>query len=133
MAINWTAVAVGFVITLVIGVVAGVGIPMMELTLPAMGWVVTGLVGGAAAGYLAGGDATNGAAHGILGTTIGSIVVVGILAIAGTLVLGLVGLSVFLVPLLMLGLYAIPGAVGGAVGAVFKGTRTAEVGQPAGR
>ncbi len=131
--INWRAVGIGFVVTLVIGLIGGFTVSMTDLTIPIIGWGLTGLVGGAAAGYVAGHGVDNGIVNGILGTTIGAIVVLGALLIAGTLLFGLVGLSVFLVPILLLGLYAIPGAVGGAIGAMLKGTESAEAGQPAGR
>ena len=131
--INWRAVGIGFVVTLVIGLIGGFTVSMTDLTMPIIGWGLTGLVGGAAAGYVAGHGVDNGIVNGILGTTIGAIVVLGALLIAGTLLFGLVGLSVFLVPILLLGLYAIPGAVGGAIGAMLKGTESAEAGQPAGR
>ena len=131
--INWRAVGIGFVITVIIGLLSGYTIPMTDITLPIVGWGLTGLIGGLASGYIAGNGATNGVVNGILGTTIGALVVLLVLLVAGTLFLGLVGLAMFLVPLLLLGLYAIPGAIGGAIGALLKGSESVEAGQPAGR
>jgi hypothetical protein len=133
MDINWRAVGIGFAITIIIGLLSGFTIPTTDFTLPSLSWAITGLIGGASAGYIVGNGLTRGAVHGILGTTIGALVVIVILGVLGTLLLGLVGLSLFLVPLLLLGLYAIPGAIGGAIGALLKGTTTPEVRQPAGR
>jgi hypothetical protein len=133
MTINWRAVGIGFVVTLVIGLIGGFAVPYTDVTIPALSWGVVGLVGGAVAGYLVGGGIWNGAVNGILATTIGALVVLVVLGVVGTLLLGLVGLSLFLIPLLLLGLYAIPGAVGGAVGALLKGATAPEAGQPIGR
>lgn len=133
MSINWRAVAIGFVVTVIVGLLSGFTIPLTNMTLPALGWAVTGILGGVAAGYVAGNGVWNGAVHGALGTTIGAVIVIGIMAVFGTLLFGLVGMGLFLVPLLLLGLYAIPGAIGGAVGAVVKGSEPVEMGQPAGR
>jgi uncharacterized membrane protein len=123
MTINWRAVGIGFVVTLVIGLIGGFAVPYTDVTIPALSWGVVGLVGGAVAGYLVGGGIWNGAVNGILATTIGALVVLVVLGVVGTLLLGLVGLS----------LYAIPGAVGGAVGALLKGATAPEAGQPIGR
>lgn len=133
MPINWRAVGIGFVVTVIIGLLGGFTIPFTSVTLPALSWAVIGLIGGFVSGYLAGGGLMNGAAHGILGTTIGALVILVILLVTGTLLFGLVGLSVFLVPLLLLGLYAIPGAIGGAIGALLKATVAREMQQPIGR
>lgn len=131
--VNWRAVAVGFVVTLIIGLISGYTIPFTDMVIPVIGWGLTGFVGGAAAGYMAGHGISNGAVNGILGTTIGAILVLGFFSILGTVLFGVVGLSAFLGSFLVLGLYAIPGAVGGAVGALLKGSEPTETGRPAGR
>lgn len=133
MEINWRAVAIGFIVSLAIGIVAGFTSPSEVGMVSAGSWLLSGLVGGAAAGYVAGHGMQSGLVHGILGTTIGGIVLVAVMGLFTTLLFGLVGLTAFLIAALMLGLYAIPGAVGGVVGAMLKGTETAEAGQPAGR
>ncbi|WP_224333647.1 DUF5518 domain-containing protein [Haloprofundus halobius] len=131
--LNWRAIAIGFVVTLVLGLLSGNAIPLTDLTLPVIGWGVTGVLGGLAAGYVAGHGMGNGAVNGIVATTIGAILVYAVLAVLGTVLLGFVGLSFALVALLFLGLYAIPGAVGGAVGAMLKRSSPADRTQPAGR
>lgn len=75
MVVNWRAVGIGFVVTLVIGLVGGFAVPYTDITIPALSWGVVGLVGGAVAGYVAGGGVLNGSVNGILATTIGALVV----------------------------------------------------------
>lgn len=133
MSINWRAVGIGFLVTVVIGLVGGFTVPFTDLTVPALSWGLIGLLGGFVSGYLAGGTILNGAANGILGTTIGALAVLVVLLLAGTLLLGALGLAMALVPLLLLGLYAIPGAIGGAIGALLKNSAARDVGQPTGR
>lgn len=133
MDIDWSAVAVGFVVSLALGLVGGVVVPFTDVSLPALSWVVTGLVAGVAAGYVAGGDWNRGAIHGGLSVVVGALVVTLVLGFLGILFTGIFGLSVLLVSLVALALYAIPGAVGGAVGAAIKRrSRAREVTQPAG-
>ncbi|KTG09543.1 hypothetical protein AUR64_13600 [Haloprofundus marisrubri] len=131
--LNWRAIGLGFVVTLVLGLLSGNSIPLTDLTLPVIGWGLTGIVGGLAAGYVAGRGMGNGAVNGIVATTIGAILVYAVLAVFGTVLFGFVGFTVALVGLLYLGLYAIPGAVGGAVGAMLNRSSPADRTQPAGR
>ncbi|WP_313691126.1 DUF5518 domain-containing protein [Halorarum halobium] len=137
MTINWRAVGIGFVVTLLAGVVAGFTVPVADLSLSGASWVVAGILGGAAAGYVADAGRRTGAAHGALATTIGALAVLVVLGAAGSFLAAAIGLELLLVSLLLLGLYAIPGAIGGWVGAMAK--RSAEepsemdAGRPAGR
>lgn len=131
MDVDWTAVVVGFVVSLALGLIGGAAIPFTDISLPALSSVVTGLIAGFAAGYVAGGDLGRGAIHGGLSVVVGALVVVVILGVIGTLAAGLLGLGLFVLGILLLALYAIPGAIGGAVGAAIKRrTATGEVGQP---
>ncbi|WP_224267888.1 DUF5518 domain-containing protein [Haloprofundus salinisoli] len=131
--LNWLAIVIGFVVTLLIGLLSGNAIPLTDLTLPVIGWGLTGVVGGLAAGYVAGHGMGNGAVNGLVATTIGAILVYAVLTILGTVLFGFAGLSFALVALLFLGLYAIPGAVGGAVGAMLNRSSPADRAQPTGR
>lgn len=133
IALNWRAVVTGFVVTLVIGLLSGMTISAESMALPTVGWGLTGLLGGVAAGYVAGGGFGNGAVNGIVGTTLGALIVGVVSLVLGTLFFGLVGLAVVLTGFLFIGLYAIPGAVGGAIGAMAKGRTATPVGRPAGR
>lgn len=131
MDIDWTAIVVGFVVSLALGLIGGATVPFTEVTLPALSSVLSGLVAGLAAGYVAGGDWGRGAIHGGLSVVIGALVVVVVLGVIGTLVAGLVGLGLFALGLFLLVLYAIPGAIGGAIGAALKRRSTAgEVARP---
>jgi hypothetical protein len=133
MNIDWRAVGIAFVATVLVGLVSGFTVPFTDFTLPVLSWGVVGLIGGFVAGYLSGGTLPSGAVHGALGTTIGALVVLLVFLVTGTVLLGLVGLSLVLVPLLLLGLYAIPGALGGALGSLVKRSTAREMGQPTGR
>ena len=64
---NWRAVGVGFVLLVVIGT-AGVSVP-------AVGQLGAGLVGGFTAGYLAGGGPGRGAWHGLVAGSLAGLVV----------------------------------------------------------
>jgi hypothetical protein len=120
MATQWRAVAVGFVVVLVVGAVG--------LTLPVVGQVGAGLVGGFAAGYLAGGGAGNGAWNGLLAGAISGV----LLTVAVALVGGLVGLAagplggllggagVLIVGVVLTLLFAVDSAIAGAVGGWLK-------------
>jgi hypothetical protein len=131
--INWRAVAAGFVVTLIVGFLSGATVPETDITLPVIGWGLTGLLGGLTAGYMAGHGYGNGAINGAVATTIGAIIVLAVLALFGTLLLGAFGLGLALFGVVFLVLYAVPGAVGGALGAMLKGREPARVGRPARR
>lgn len=125
MDVDWTAVVVGFVVSLALGLIGGAAVPFTDISLPALSSILTGLVAGLAAGYVAGGDMGRGAVHGGLSVVIGALIVVTVLGVIGTLVAGLVGLGLFALAVVLLLLYAIPGAIGGAVGAALKRRSTA--------
>jgi len=80
---------------------------------------------GLVTGYVTTGGVSDGALNGFLTTVIGGLVILGALAVLGTLVAGLVGLSVTLFALFVLALSGVPGAVGGYPGAWYKGRGTA--------
>lgn len=120
MDIDWRAIAVGFVVSIALGLIGGAAVPFTDVSLPALSSVLTGFIAGTAAGYVSGGDWLRGATHGGLSVVIGALVVVVVLGIIGTIAAGLLGLGLFVVALLFLLLYAIPGAVGGIVGALLK-------------
>lgn len=75
MAIDRKAVAYGFIVSLLIGLVGGAVIPGTGMTVPVMGWGLAGIVAGLVAGYVTGGTVGSGALHGGLATVIGALVV----------------------------------------------------------
>lgn len=121
---NHRVLLADFVATVVLGVLSGTTIPYTDVTMPTVSYGLTSLIGGAIAGYMAMESARSGAVHGFLATIIGGLVVLVALALLGTLVAGLIGLSVALFALFLLALSGIPGAVGGAIGAWLHGRGT---------
>jgi len=124
MKINWSAVITGFVVTLALGVISGLLYAGSE-TVGVLGyWGVIGILGGLTAGYVVGGRIGSGAIHGGLATVFGSVVLLVIAAITTLLFGGVVlSLGVLGFGLLMLVFHAIPGALGGALGAWLKDRR----------
>ncbi|SFK60099.1 hypothetical protein SAMN04487950_0116 [Halogranum rubrum] len=118
---NWRAVAGGFVVLLLTGLIG--------LQLPLLGQIGAGLIGGFAAGYLAGGGFGNGAWHGLLAGSITGVVLTLFLALLGGLLglgagpLGgfLGGAGVLLVGVFVTLLFAIDSAIAGAFGGWLKG------------
>lgn len=133
MDINWRAVLYGFLVTIALGLLSGVGIPYTNASLPVLGWGLTGLVGGLVGGYVAGGTLGNGAVNGGLASVLGAFIALVVLSVLGVLFGGLLGIGIFTVGLLFLVSAAIPGGVGGAIGSWAKGRaeRSAEMGRPA--
>ncbi|WP_331235736.1 DUF5518 domain-containing protein [Natronorarus salvus] len=126
MRIDWRAVVLGFVVTVALGVASGLIVAGADATTPAISWGLVGALGGIAAGFVAGGTVRSGAVHGGLATVFGWLVLLAVVTVTGLLFAGIVpALGVLGLGLLMLALYAIPGAVGGAVGSWIKGRRTA--------
>lgn len=130
MDVNWRAVGYGFLATVILGVLSGAAIPYTDFTMPTVSYGLTGLIGGAIAGYMTIGAAGDGALNGILATIIGGLVVLGVLSVIGTLVAGLLGLDVALLALffwLSLGFQARSVAISerGTVDAALPGRRDA--------
>jgi hypothetical protein len=114
---DWRAVAVGFVLLVVLGT-AGVSVPVV-------GQIGAGLVGGFAAGYLAGGGPGRGAWHGLIAGSVAGLVVASAVGLFGGLLggvsggpLGMLvgGFGAFVVVSALTLLFAADSAVGGAVG-----------------
>ncbi|WP_134670815.1 DUF5518 domain-containing protein [Halorussus marinus] len=113
---NWYAVAVGFLVELVVG---GIG-----ALFPGVGQLAAGLFGGLVAGVLAGGGWARGAWHGLLAGSIGGIVLAVILgalvSAVGAVGLGplgpILGGSVFLFALFVAVVMGVESALAGAVG-----------------
>lgn len=118
---NWYAVFVGFVVSVIAGVVA--------FAVPGIGHIGAGLIGGFAAGYVAGGGLGSGFWHGLLAGALGGIVVALFLGLAGTVVGGLAGgpvgslfggIGIFAAALLVAFIMALDSALGGMVGSLLK-------------
>ncbi|SIS00044.1 DUF5518 domain-containing protein [Natronorubrum thiooxidans] len=126
MDINWTAVVTGFVMTLALGFISGLIYVGSEASVVLLYWGGIGILGGLTAGYLAGGTVSSGATHGGIATVFGSLVLLVIATFTTLLFAGLVAsFSVLVLGILMLAFYAVPGALGGAIGSWTKHRRAA--------
>ncbi|WP_049934581.1 DUF5518 domain-containing protein [Halalkalicoccus jeotgali] len=132
MAIDMKAVVYGFIVSLLIGLIGGAVVPGTGMTVPVMGWGLAGIVAGLVAGYVAGGTVGNGAVHGGLATVIGALVLLVAVAFVETLFGGLVpAFGLLTVGVTLLVIYAIPGAIGGAIGSWSKNRRATRQARPA--
>ncbi|MFC7068584.1 DUF5518 domain-containing protein [Halobaculum lipolyticum] len=129
--VNWRAVLAGFVASIVIGLVSGLGLPFTDVSLPVIGAGLAGVLAGGVAGYLNNRSLVSDAFHGALATTLGAVVVTVILTVLGTLVTGFLGLGIGLAALAFIVFTAVPGIVGGAVGGLLHGGDEVETGRPA--
>jgi hypothetical protein len=115
--VNWGAVIIGFFLSIILGGIFGIIIPIW-------GGLLGLLLAGMAVGYIVGGDAMNGAVNGALAGVFGAIVLSFLLLIAGTLILGIIGFAAATITSLFI-LVSFIGvmivmAVGGAIGSVVK-------------
>ncbi|MEA1932109.1 DUF5518 domain-containing protein [Halohasta litorea] len=126
MKINWSAVLIGFVVTLALGFISGLLYTGSAATGALSYWGVIGILGGLAAGYIVGGKIGSGAIHGGLATVLGSVVLLAVATVTTLLFGGVVlSLGVLGFGVLMVAFHAIPGALGGALGSWLKDRRTA--------
>ncbi|XVH32224.1 DUF5518 domain-containing protein [Haloferacaceae archaeon DSL9] len=126
MKINWTAVITGFAVTLVLGFLSGLIYVGSEASVMFLYWGGIGLFGGLTAGYLAGGTIRSGATHGGIATIFGSLVLLAFATLTTLLFAGLIAsFGMLVLGLLLLAFYAIPGALGGAIGSWAKHRRAA--------
>ncbi|PCR92551.1 DUF5518 domain-containing protein [Natrinema ejinorense] len=131
MSIKWSAVITGFVVTLALGFISGLIYVGSEASMVVLYSGTIGVLGGLTAGYLAGGTMSSGAVHGGIATVFGSLVVLAFATFTTLLFGGLVASTgVFILGILVLAFYAIPGALGGAIGSWAKSRRIAP--EPAG-
>jgi len=104
----WLAVAIGFILMVVLGFV------------PVIGPLVAGLV----AGLIAGGGAWNGGKAGFLSGLLGAVILSGLAIVGSTFLLGIFGLVAGLgiaVTLIILALYhAVLGFIGGFLGSLLR-------------
>lgn len=124
MRLDWKAVAYGFSTAFVLGLVVAYLLPLAGMMMPVLTY---GLIGGAAglvAGYYTTGGMGSAALNGGLSTTLGGVLVLAALVLLGLLFEGLVAsFGIAVAGLLLLATYAIPGAVGGALGEWFNTRR----------
>lgn len=126
MKMNYSAIGIGFGVTLVLGVLSGLLYAGSASAGIFGSWGVVGALGGLAAGYVVGGSMKSGAIHGGLATVVGSLVVLGLAAATTVLFGGLVvALGIIGFGGLMLAIHAIPGLIGGAAGSWLKERRSA--------
>lgn len=128
--INWKAIGFAIVTSFTIGLISGLGLPFTNATLPTVGAGLSGLVAGGVAGYVNRGGVASDAFHGLLGTSIGGLLVALILLILGTIAGGLAGFGVGIAFVLLVIVTGVPGAVGGALGGLLSSPSDAR-GRPA--
>jgi hypothetical protein len=128
--VNWLAVLYGVATGIVIGLVSGLGLPFTDATLPVVGYGLGGFIAGGVAGYFAREGIASGAIHGLLGTSIGALFVVGVLILFSTVLAGLIGLSAGLAALVVVLAYGVPGVIGGAVGGLLEDWQARRTGRP---
>ncbi|QLG49633.1 DUF5518 domain-containing protein [Natrinema halophilum] len=123
MEVNWKAIVAGFVVALALAVVSGLVVGMNATSL-ALSWGTIGVVSGLVAGFIAGGTVPTGAVHGGIATVLGSLITLAIVTFTTLLFAGLVPtFGVLVGGVLLLAFYAIPGALGGAIGSWASGRR----------
>ncbi len=115
--VDWGAVILGFLLSLVLGAIFAVIIPIW-------GGIIGLLLAGMVVGYMVGGDAINGAINGAFAGIFGALVLSILLLIAGTLILGIIGFAAATITsvFIIVGFFGVMliMAVGGAVGAIVK-------------
>ncbi|WP_411964126.1 DUF5518 domain-containing protein [Haloferax sp. YSMS24] len=130
---KWSAVAIGLGITLVLSFASGF-VPAFAL----LGGAVAGLLGGWTAGYYARSGRLSGAWNGLLAGSVGGLVAMGLLLLAGLAVsvaqLSLGGvfatLGVVLSLLVLVLFHAIPATLGGLLGGMYPREEPEETRQP---
>ena len=126
MNINWTAVLTGFVVTIALALISGLIYAGSDATVAVLYWGTIGLLGGLTAGYLAGAEMGSGAVHGAIATVFGSLILLVVSIFTALLFAGVfASVSVFVFGSLILAFYAIPGALGGAIGSWMRVRRSA--------
>jgi len=126
MELNWKAVVIGFIATIALGIIGGLIVAGTETVALTTSWGLIGIGGGLVAGYIAGGTVSTGAIHGGIATVLGSLLTLAIVTFTTLLFAGVVPtFGVLVGGLLLLAFYAIPGALGGAVGSWAHGRRAA--------
>ncbi|WP_254532270.1 DUF5518 domain-containing protein [Natrinema gelatinilyticum] len=126
MKLNWSAIVIGFAVALVLAVISGLLVAGTNAASLAMSWATIGVLGGLVAGYIAGGTVSTGAVHGGIATVLGSIITLAVVTFTTLLFVGLVPtFGVLVGGLLLVAFYAIPGALGGAIGSWANGRRAA--------
>lgn len=115
--VNWGAVIIGFFLSIILG-------GIFTIIIPVWGGLLGLLLAGMTVGYIVGGDAMNGAVNGALAGVFGAIVLSFLLLIAGTLILGIIGFAAATITSLFIlvgfiGVMIVM-AVGGAIGSLVK-------------
>ncbi len=129
MDINWKAVGVGLIVTLILGIILSfVGI--LNILAP--------IIGGIVAGYMLRGNYTTGAVNGGLGAAVAGFLVTLIAVLLGSSVIsaalvssgftgdsaGLIGLATIVGAIVSFIVFFILGAIGGIIGILIKGKET---------
>lgn len=122
MNINWMAVGIGFIVTLILGII-GVYVGFLGLLAP--------IIGGLIAGYMITGNYTDGAINGGLGAGIAGFVVtlIAVLVFGGAAMAlsgyevsgGVIGAAAIIGAIVAFIVEFILGAIGGIIGILIKG------------
>jgi hypothetical protein len=132
MDFNVRAIIYGIVKTIIVGLLSGAVVPFTDMTLPVVGFGLTGIIGGLVAGYVAGTKLNDGALNGGVASAAGAIIALVVLTVAGLLAGPIPAMGLFGLGVLFVIVAAIPGAVGGALGAWLQGRSTKRrTGRPA--
>ena len=125
MQVSGRAIAYGFSTAFILGSVAAVLFPFATVMTPLLMYGLIGGIAGLVAGFYAPEGTGSAVLNGGLSTTIGGVVVGAMLVLLGLLFEGLVAsFGIAVVGLIVVATYAIPGAVGGAIGGWYNGRRT---------
>lgn len=126
------AIAYGFGTTLLLGILSGLTIPFTNVTLPVIGYLLVGVIGGLVAGYMVTTGMADGAINGLVATMLGAIIVAIGLVIFNVLFTGVFfGLTTLAASIVVIALAGIPGVVGGALGSVIHDRSEARRTRPA--
>lgn len=129
--VNTRAILYGFLTSVIIGILSGVGLPFTDAALPTIGAGLSGLLAGGVAGYVNNRGSISNALHGVVATSLGAVLVVLILAVLGTLATGFLGLGVLLTGTVLILVTAIPGLIGGIVGGILNSGKDTKRARPA--
>ena len=84
--INWGAVIVGFILSIIFG-------GIFTVIIPVWGGIIGLILAGMSVGYMVGGEPLNGTVNAALAGIFGGIVLSLLLLIAGTIILGIIGFT----------------------------------------
>lgn len=125
MQVNGRAIAYGFSTAFILGIAAALLFPVATVMTPVLMYALIGGIAGLVAGYYTPEETGSAILNGALSTSIGGVLVLTMSVLFELLFEGLVAsFGIAVIGLIVIAAYAIPGAVGGAIGGWYKGRRT---------